>query len=207
MTPRASNTDPPRSELRSGNAAGAIPEEIRRELVENPHLLAEVTQSILSAHFPETLHQDILDAVGLHLDRPLAIRKARDPRFRNKVLVAYEYRCAVCALDLRIGNVTVGLDAAHIQWHQAGGPDLEVNGIALCTLHHKIFDLGGFTIHMDHRLIVSEHVHWAGQFEEMLMRYHGKQVNPPPRLEQLPGAQYLAWHRREVFKGRARSLG
>src|SRR5436189_6378643 len=35
---------------------------------------------------------------------------------------------------------------AHIRWHQAGGPDIENNGLALCVLHHKTFDLGAFTL-------------------------------------------------------------
>ena len=37
---------------------------------------------------------------------------------------------------------TLGIEAAHIKWHQAGGPDTEDNGLALCTLHHKRFDRG-----------------------------------------------------------------
>jgi HNH endonuclease len=58
------------------------------------------------------------------------------------VLTAYEYRCAVCGFDVRLGSVSIALDAAHIRWHQAGGADLEKNGLALCVLHHKTFDLG-----------------------------------------------------------------
>ena len=48
------------------------------------------------------------------------------------MLTAYEWRCAVCGLDVRLGSVSVALDAAHIRWHQAGGPDREGNGLALC---------------------------------------------------------------------------
>ena len=203
---RQSNTDPPRSQLRSGHAVGSLPEEVRLKLLANASLLAEVAQRLLSAHFPESLHQDILDAVGLSLDRTSATRKVRDPRFRNRVLVAYEYRCALCGLDLRIGNVTIALEAAHIQWHQASGPDTEANGVALCTLHHKIFDLGAFTIHTDHRVLVSEQAHGSGQFEEVLLRHHGRQISQPSRPEHISSPKYLAWHRREVFKEGARFL-
>jgi hypothetical protein len=42
--------------------------------------------------------------------------------------------------------LSVALDAAHIRWHQAGGPDEEANGLALRVLHHKLFDLGAFTV-------------------------------------------------------------
>src|SRR5437588_7846441 len=54
------------------------------------------------------------------------------------------------------GSVSVGLDAAHIRWHQAGGPDREGNGLALCVLHHKLFDLGAFTVSPSGLLLVSD---------------------------------------------------
>src|SRR6185503_19127739 len=94
--------------------------------------------------------QDILDAVGLDLSLTETVtRRKRDPAFRGRVLTAYEYACAVCGFDVRLGGHALGLEAAHIQWHQAGGPDVEPNGLALCSLHHKAFDLGAFTIKPD----------------------------------------------------------
>jgi putative restriction endonuclease len=39
------------------------------------------------------------------------------------VLTAYEFRCAVCGFDVRLGAASIALDAAHIRWRQAGGPD------------------------------------------------------------------------------------
>ena len=102
--------------------------------------------------------------------------------------------------------MTVGLDAAHIEWHQAGGPDTEPNGLALCSLHHKLFDLGAFTVHVDHRVLVSELVHGAGQFEEVLLRHHGRPIERPVQPEHVPAAPYLAWHRKQVFKEKPRPL-
>ena len=55
---------------------------------------------------------------------------------RAKVLLAYQYRCAVCGHDLRMGQQSIGLEAAHIKWFQANGPDEVPNGIAMCSLHH-----------------------------------------------------------------------
>jgi predicted restriction endonuclease len=43
----------------------------------------------------------------------------KEPNFRNAVLQAYGYRCGVCGMDLRMDNVTVSLEAAHVQWHTA----------------------------------------------------------------------------------------
>jgi putative restriction endonuclease len=106
--------------------------------------VTDIAARLLERHFPESIHPDILDAVGLTPGAAPAERK-RDPKFRQRVLVAYEWRCAVCGFDVRLGSVSIGLDAAHIRWHQAGGPDTEVNGLALCVLHHKTFDLGAFS--------------------------------------------------------------
>lgn len=85
-----------------------------------------------------------------------------------------------------------------------GGSDNESNGLALCCLHHKLFDLGAFTVHTDYRVLVSEHVHGAGGFDDILLRYRSESLRPPIREEHLPQVDNLAWHRREVFKDRPR---
>ncbi len=203
---REPTASPSGNQLRTAQAVGSLTEEVRVALRVTRSLLTEIAQRLLSAHFPESLHADILDAVGLSFERETVTRRIRDPKFRTRVLVAYEYRCALCGLDLRIGNVTIALESAHIKWHQAGGPDTEPNGVALCSLHHKVFDLGAFTIHTDHRVLVSEQAHGAGQFEEVLLRHHGQQISCPARREHLPSPQYLDWHRREVFKEGPRFL-
>jgi putative restriction endonuclease len=100
----------------------------------------------------------------------------------------------------------MGLEAAHIQWHQAGGPDEEQNGLALCSLHHKAFDLGAFTIHADRVLLVSEQAHGQRGLDEWLLKFHGRPIRPPQRAAYLPGERYLAWHEREVFKRPPREL-
>jgi putative restriction endonuclease len=72
------------------------------------------------------------------------------------VLRAYEYSCAVWGFDVRLGTMSIALEAAHIKWHQAGGPDEESNGLALRMLHHKLFDRGVFTLSETMKVIVSE---------------------------------------------------
>ena len=146
--------------------------------------------------------KDILNAVGLTLETVPARRK-RDPAFRQRVLKAYEYRCAVCGFDVRLGTVPIALDAAHIRWHQFGGPDEESNGLALCVLHHKTFDLGAFTV-AEGVLLVSDHANGSAGFQENLLAYHGKPVRPPQHPDWRPEPGHLEWHGREVFKGEAR---
>ncbi len=119
------------------------------------------------------------------------------------LLRAYEYRCAVCDFDVRIGARSVALDAAHIKWHQAGGPDEIRNGIALCVLHHKLFDAGAFTISQPvdgNVVLVSEAVVGTTGFKESLGRFHKRPIRKPIRDTYRPEERFLAWNLREVFQ-------
>lgn len=203
MRSRTSNDDPPRSELRRAKAKGAFPEDVQRALLRQPAAIGAVAHQVLEQSFPETLHQDILDAVGLDDGIAAITRRRRDPNFRNAVLVAYQYRCAMCGLDLRVGTLTVGLEAAHIKWHQARGPDSVDNGIAFCALHHKLFDFGAFTVSDNHQVLVSEQVNGSSAVEDVLLRHHGREMAVPRRQEELPKPEFLRWHLTEVFKQRA----
>lgn len=146
LTARKGNTDPKKSELLAQHARGGFAPKIRAALEADPGLVTEIATRLLDGHFPHSLHEDILAAVGLEPAMTTSVRRKRDPKFRQRVLTAYEYRCAVCGFDVRLGSVSVALDAAHVKWHQAGGPDTEDNGLALCSLHHKLLDLGAYTI-------------------------------------------------------------
>lgn len=188
--------------LRSQDVRAGFSPEVQAALTSDPGLIARIGSSILDRHFPESLHQDILDAVGLTLEAGVT-KTRRDPTFRQRVLKAYEYRCAVCGFDVRLGSISIALDAAHIRWHQAGGPDAESNGLALCVLHHKTFDLGAFTVSGD-VVLVSDLVNGTTGFQEALMAHHGKPIRQPQRLDWKAEAGHLEWHGREVFKGEAR---
>src|SRR5262249_26056526 len=156
-----------------------------------------IASRILEEHFPESLHPDILSAVGLTLETADARRK-RDPKFRQMVLTAYEWRCAVCGFDVRLGSVSIALDAAHIRWHQAGGPAVGCNGLALCVLHHKTFALGAFTV-ADGVLLVSDQANGTTGFHEALLGFHAKPIRIPQCPEWSPAPGHLDWHGREVF--------
>lgn len=213
---RVSNTDPPQTELLAQNARGAFMPDVERAFRDDPVAITLVARRLLASHFPETLHDDILAAVGLDVTsleaavgdvRELVSRRRRDPGFRRAVLEAYGERCAVCGYDLTLGGRTLGIEAAHIRWHQARGPDGVDNGLALCSQHHKLFDLGAFTLVEDERLVVSDRVIGRERLGEVLLRHHGEPLRRPARPEHRPDPAYLGWHRREVFKGSPRKAG
>lgn len=214
--------DPPSlTALRASSVEAGFSPEVHFALSRNPSLLAKAANDILESNFPSTLHQDIAQALGLNL-QPLGTevreepdadeynssrptRRPRNPAFRDEVLRAYEYRCCVCGFDLRVGHLPVGLEAAHIQWHMAGGPDEVPNGLSLCALHHKLFDLGAFTIEpSDHRVIFSQHAIAGSRGLQGELRHHGQVLLAPQQAPMRPGSEYLAWNVRNVFKAPGR---
>ncbi|SHG02971.1 putative restriction endonuclease [Fodinibius roseus] len=200
-----SSGDVRKTELRQKNIRAGFTEEVYNLLKKNPELVAEVGWKILQAHFPETIHEDIIHETGFSPEGQ-SLSKQRDPNFRREVLRAYEHRCAVCDFDVRIGAKTLCIEAAHIKWHSAGGPDDISNGIALCTMHHKLFDLGAFTLDKNRQFLVSERVTGNNGFDLWLARYHGNVITKPIRAVYEPSVEYIAWNRSEVFKMPEREL-
>ena len=192
------------TDLRRYKVSGGFPEPIALRLRNDPKLAFEISQNLLDAHFPASIHEDILQTVGIEFPVQIPNRKRRDPDFRENVLKAYEYKCAVCGFDVKLRYQPVALEAAHIKWHQAGGPDTEVNGLALCVLHHKLFDRGAFRLSNQLEILVSEYANGSVGFEEWLMRFHRKKINFPQKQSYYPKIDFIGLHVREVFKGNYR---
>lgn len=205
---RKSNTDAKKSELLKHDVAGGLPPDIYDILEEHPEIVGELAHRLLDEHFAESLHADLLEAVGLRHQYVLKQKplRTRDPAFRYRVLTAYDERCAVCGFDVRLGNTTIGIEAAHIQWFQFKGPDEPQNGLALCALHHKLFDRGAFTLTDDLHVQVSEHAHGTEGFEDWLIRHHGRALRRPVSDEYWPAEGFVHWHHREVFRSPGRQL-
>jgi putative restriction endonuclease len=204
---RLPGNTPTLGELRDAGVLGGFSPQIYEALKGDPQLLREVAARVLEAFFPATLQPDIAASVGLELE-PAAgvepsslIKRRRDPQFRERVLRAYEYRCCVCGFDLRVGHMPAGLEGAHIQWHTVGGPDIETNGLCLCSLHHKLFDLGAFTIQPQGlRVIFSQHAVSADRTLTGVLAHHGKAMLAPQDPALVPGLEFLEWNHKNVFK-------
>ena len=191
---------------------GGLPETVHRLLLGDAELLANAAQLLLQAHFPESLHDDIRDAVGLRSEWLVrdAQASARDPNFRSAVLRAYERRCAVCDYDIRLGDELLGLEAAHIKWHAAGGPDRVDNGLALCGFHHKALDRGAWglePLRRGFRIVVSSEVHGQSPALDWLRDFHGERLRRPLLAHDVPLAEHVRWHRRQVFRPPALATG
>ena len=206
---RPAGATPTLTELRQNHIRGGFTVPIYMALKSDPELIGIVAQRIVDAHFPETIRGDVLEAVGLAqvgtMGTPRDPQRRRDPTFRAKVLRAYQYRCAVCGHDLRMGQQSIGLEAAHIKWFQANGPDEVPNGIAMCSLHHKVFDLGAFKILPEtYQMVFSQHLNGSEAASQRMLAYHGSAMILPQAKEYLPHPNHLDWHSRQVFKNPAR---
>ncbi len=205
LEPRRGNTNPSLGALLG--VSGGFPEAVDDVLRARPDLVRELGHEVLNAHFPSSLHESILGSVGLDLDPPaiLGARRARDRAFRDLVLRAYGYQCAVCGLDARLDGAAIGLEAAHVHWHASRGPDAVENGLCLCPLHHKALDLGLLALGQQRRLLVSSRLHGGDAVEAQLGRYHGRELVGPLHGQPCVADVHAEWHRREVFKAPSRA--
>jgi len=193
--------DPKVTELREYEVKGGLLRKYYEEVTGDEGLFYKIVYALLEANFQPSMFEDILTAAGIEHRLYYTKQRPRDPNFRELILKSYQYKCAIYEFEVRLRNQPVALEAAHIQWHHAGGPDIEPNGIALCTMHHKLFDRGAFTLDRDYQVEVSEYVHGGKGLHEWLLDFHGKPIHFPQRERYYPDREYVEWHVREVFKG------
>ena len=182
------------SDLREHKIRGGLTQEFLNALDTSPDFVWRAVRTLLNDFFPPSLHEDILEDVGLvgkvgpsGLLDTMSKQEVRDPRFRELVLQAYKRRCSLCELDVQVDGQPIGIEAAHIKWHCARGPALIENGIALCALHHKFFDSGLFTVLTDFTVLVGG-LASGDSVEESLNKYGGSvlQVIPEGRTNVRP---------------------
>lgn len=201
--PRGKRGDRPTARaLLEHDAVGEVPARLWAQLKRSPRRIPRLARSVLEQFWPESLHDDIARFFGLELEE--AVRTPRDPAFRDAVLRAYERRCAVCGFDARLRDALVCVEAAHVRFRQFGGPDEVRNGLALCSLHHKAFDLGAIGVSEDRRVLVSQDLSGSDTVRRQLVAYAGQPLLGPQSPGDAPRPHFIKWHLREVFRGPAR---
>jgi hypothetical protein len=139
--------------LASEHVTGRLEPSVESALRNDPALIRTAARALVLSNFPETVAPDVLAAVGLDPDVVLsaaddlgdgsaAMQRRRSPAWRTAVLQAWDRQCAFCGYDGQLAGASAGIDAAHVRWFNFGGADDLDNGLALCALHHKLFDLG-----------------------------------------------------------------
>jgi putative restriction endonuclease len=179
-------------------------------LLADSSALADAARRLLDLHFTPALEQMICDQASLDLPAleatgsgrraPVTARKPRASGFAETVLRAYAYQCAMCGFDGKLGRNPVAIQAAHVHWHSRGGPDEVANALALCALHHVLFDLGVVGITSDRRIAVARDYVATTSAGLAVDALAGR-----PILHVRPGQPsvdivYIDWHRVQVFK-------
>ena len=203
-----SSGDVSKDDLLEHNVSGGFRKAIADQFQKDPTLVSEVIQIMLYKNFPSSVHEDILQAV--EIEAPLRIyqwqmpdseRRRRNRNFRENILKVYKNKCAVCGFDAELNAKPIALEAAHIKWHMYDGPDVIDNGLALCSLHHKLFDRGAFTLSRERKIFVSGQVRGSVGLEEWLRNFRGKQINLPHMMSDYPAVEYIDWHANTIFIG------
>ena len=188
--------------LNESNNTARFHPDFEIELIDRKKFDALVNQ-LLAEHFSETQYEDILSACGLGVTNVIqSNRLKRDPSFRQSVLDAYGHRCAICEYDIKFRTKIIGLEAAHLQWHNSNGPDQVTNGLALCSIHHKLLDYGAIGFNDNLELIAAKGLNGSeAQLDHLIYRHEGHQIALPRNGMDEPSVEYVRWQRKEIFKG------
>ena len=132
-----------KSSLLQQDIHAGFPKAIDAILRDNEELAERVARSLVDAHFPSTLHEEILRALGIGSRFVQSRRMYRDSRFSG---------CGTEGLRLSMRGVRIrgsperGTGCARCSTYKvawsARGPITSENGLALCALHHRLFDKG-----------------------------------------------------------------
>ena len=214
LTPKKGGSSPTVSTLRENSTEGGLPVEYHSLLTHNPNLISQAARTILEAHFPASLHEDLLNSVGLSDECPASLgdasyaglhddednKRKRDPQFRNNVLLAYNWTCAVCGFTGRLENAPFGLEAAHVKWHSHNGPSTVDNGLCLCPLHHKALDRGVIGLTEELTVMVSQKLKENEHTERMFFDFAGDDLRGPRKGQTPVSGDYSLWHRENCFR-------
>jgi predicted restriction endonuclease len=119
--------------------------------------------------------------------------------FRDAVLSSYEFKCAMCSLDL-----PELLSASHIiPWSQNVTLRADPrNGLSLCAIHDRAFDRGLLSIGDSFNILLTPsarlHSCESRLYSVALLEVEGRSISLPKRF--LPDQEALAYHREHVFR-------
>ena len=128
--------------------------------------------------------------------------------FRQAVIEAYDYKCAVCGLKICTpDSLSWEVEAAHIVPHRMLGKDDIWNGLALCHLHHWAFDVGWFTLLDNYKIRVSSHIDSLdptfgkiGDYQILKSIYNvNSEIFLPYDKNIFPHPISIKWHQQNIF--------
>jgi putative restriction endonuclease len=130
---------------------------------------------------PPDAPDEIEDYTDQLRERLAVTRLRRDSGFTPRVKEAYGFSCAICGIQMEV------VESAHIiEVREAGSTDDLWNGIALCAVHHKLFDAHLLVVRPTLEIAVNNdavlHLHDRGRAEgidRFVTPYDQEQLTPP----------------------------
>ncbi|MDE9452619.1 HNH endonuclease [Xenorhabdus bovienii] len=128
-------------------------------------------------------------------EKGIAKKRAKQSVFSNRVKDNYRNCCALCGINIR-----ALLIASHIiPWSKDKRYRLDPsNGISLCVLHDKLFDLGYITFDDDYKMISSQIINIDPVLSNVIKKFEGVQLRKPAMSP--PNKEHLKYHRTHIFK-------
>lgn len=199
------------SQLNSKNPTGRFPLDIEKELHSDKHLINQIIRQIIEMQFEPSEYDEVLDAFGFLREEiftaeatPVLIEfekeleKRRKGSWPKQILQIWDFKCAFCGYGGFLDEVPVGLDAAHIRSFKKDGPDEPDNGLALCTLHHRLFDRGVIGLTEKYEISISNRFRPVPEHAAHFEGLAGKFIKPLGLVE--PSLIHIRWHQDTIFK-------
>jgi len=179
---------------------------VRKELLPiKSYEVQKVVKKLIESPRPENYNPFDKGKKVVKTTRESAIRTRG---FRQAIIDAYDYKCAVCKMKINSpDSLSWEVEAAHIVPHSSMGRDDIWNGLALCHLHHWAFDVGWFSLQDDFTVSVSSKVHTLpsdygiiGDYEFIrAISSKSRKILLPSTIDLYPHQNAIRWHRQNIF--------
>lgn len=185
-----------------------IPKEQKDILSIKSYEVQKIVKKLIDTPRPLNYYPLEEKKTSITVTKEVSIRKRG---FRQAVIEAYNYKCAVCCLKINSPKRSVWeVQAAHIVPHSSKGKDDILNGISLCHLHHWAFDVGWFGLLDDYSITVSPEADnlqiefgRLGNYELIKSLTHPNlKIFLPSNQNIYPHLNSIKWHREHIFNKR-----
>ena len=147
----------------------------------------------------QEIENDILyGKEGKNIERIVKTR-VNQSLFRKVVINNYSNSCTICSL-----NIQSLLVASHIlKWSESKEHRLNpTNGLCLCNIHDRAFELGYIAINSDYSILISNELKQVKEketFSSLFGRHEHKSIILPDKFH--PNPDFLESHLNNTFKG------
>ena len=189
------------------------------ELLWNPDSRATLTDILISTWFSDKTQQieqllqvdafqeiqERLRSQGGKVYQPEELEDeqtsiVRDAAFRKIVVSVYEYRCALCGLQILNSLGQNIVDGAHIKPFSQFYDDRINNGLSLCKNHHWAFDRFWFTLNDDYTIVVADDLREDSPHATPIRAFQNQSILLPAHEQYYPRQDALQWHRQAFLK-------